>query len=138
MKNRKLRTFAYVIVILLGIVCYLIPINSPTFPSVFERLGISLTTAGIIAIIFEIVLKNEFINKIKSEFDSDLKILGKGYELSKHYIVEFNKAERQIDIIALTFTLGIKGYDKEILKKITKERCRVTINLDFVYYTDSE
>jgi hypothetical protein len=127
MKDRKLRTLIYLIVILLGVVCYLIPSGLKMDTLIYYNLGISLTTSGIIALIFEIALKNEFIKNIKSEINSNLKTMGVGHDLSSYFKREFITAKKEIDIIAISFTLGINNLDREFLKKILKEHCRIRI-----------
>lgn len=127
MKDRKLRTLIYIIVILSGIIFYLIPSGLQMNPQIFYNIGTSLTTSGIIALIFEISLKNEFIKNIKSELNSNIKIIGIGSELKRYYKNEFEKAKNEIDIIAISLTHGIDCYDEEFLNKIKNNHCRIRI-----------
>jgi hypothetical protein len=90
-------------------------------------IAIGLVTAGITSIIFEFIIKNEFVEQIKTCLEPNLKIIGLRENMSNHYIKLFNVAKNRIDIIALTSENLIKAYGTQLLEKIKHEYCEIRI-----------
>lgn len=95
----------------------------------FKNIGIELSAAGFIAILLELILREEFLDEIKNELRAPLKALDSGRELSLNYIKIFRSASEMVDIIALSFTTGIEQYYKYLDQKICEENCKIRILL---------
>ncbi|MGH9801613.1 MAG: hypothetical protein ACRD82_14715, partial [Blastocatellia bacterium] len=105
LKDRKVRLLIFVVVILVGTVVALV---SPYLPGsrIIESLGANTTTAGVVATLIEIILREEFLDEIKRELRSTVRELGIGQLVAQKYVAAFRDAHIRADIIAITFTMG--------------------------------
>jgi hypothetical protein len=125
-KQRTIRILVFCVVILSGVVLAMVAHNAWK-STVFEGLGINLATAGIIAILLEAILRDEFLDVIKRELSSPIKELGTGETIGPTYVAAFRKATEKVDVIALTFTLSMNAYRDLVLDKVFNDHCHIRI-----------
>lgn len=123
MKDRKVRILGELIIILTGVVLLLLFEQN----SLIKSVGIGLVTAGIASLLFEGILKEEFINELKKTLSPNVKILGLRQNMDNIYLELFRSARKQIDIMALTSEGMMKTYGKHLENKIMTESCDIRI-----------
>lgn len=126
LKHRKIRILVFCIVILGGVVLALLSPRLST-PNLLASLGINLATAGLVAILFEAILRDELLDAVRGMLATTVKELGTGQNFGGSYLSAFRKADERIDIIALTFTLGINSYRDFLIRKLFNDRCHIRV-----------
>lgn len=126
LKERRTRILIFCIVILSGTVIALV---SPSLPrsGIIETLGINLAASGVIAILLDLILRDEVLDDIKQELQSSVRELGIGQAVAPEYVRAFREAGEHIDIIAISFTMGAQAYQQLILNKIIDEHCHIRV-----------
>ena len=117
MKYRKIRLLVFCVVILSGMILHIVSTESELFRSI----GIELSAAGFVAILLEMILRDEFIEVIKKELRSPLKMVGIGHTIAPIYVNHFQSAKERIDIIALTFASFLSGIPVIISSRLSGE-----------------
>lgn len=121
-KERKIRFLIYIIIILLGCILMVFSFDNKGIDANVNNLAVSFITSGFVAIIFEIVLKSS-----TKESVPDVKLLGLGHELKDYFKNKFLKTNESIDIIAISYTVGLKNYGNALIPKILNTNCRIWI-----------
>jgi len=126
MRERKTRLLIFSIVVLSGVIVALY--SSRTFqPRIVENLGIGLVTAGFVAMLLELIIRDELLDVIKEQLRSPLREYERGQGIASKFIKSFRNAEKRVDIVAISFTMGLHGYRSYVLDKIMKESCHIRI-----------
>ncbi len=125
-KDRTVRLLVFFSVILAGTV---VALASPYAPGsrIVESLGINLATAGVVAVLIEAILRDEFLDEIRRELRSTVREIGIGQVVAPAYVSAFTSAHDRIDILAMTFTMGSKAYVQLVLDKIINEHCHIRV-----------
>lgn len=125
LKQRPFRMVIFSLVILTGIILYLL--EPRLHWSILQSLGTELFTAGFIAMLLEIILRDEFIEVLKKEYKAPLKELEIGIKADSTFVHNFYSARDKIDIMALSCSRGRKNYEKLLVSKIYDDYCNIRI-----------
>jgi len=123
-KQRKIRILIFCIVILTGVI---LALAFRASSNVIENLGLNLATAGFIALLLEAILRDELLDLVRRQLAATVKELGTGQTIGPLYLSAFRKADERVDIIALTFTLGMNAYRNFVVRKVFNDRCHIRI-----------
>ncbi|MEK7730118.1 MAG: DUF5919 domain-containing protein [candidate division KSB1 bacterium] len=126
MKDRKVRILVFVIIILSGGMLYLLS-SYLWRVEALKSIGLELFAAGFTAILLEIVLQEKVLDEIMSELRAPAKILSSGRKLGRLYLRSFKQAKERIDIIAVSYTIGLDQHHKYFEHKLVHDKCQIRI-----------
>lgn len=122
MQHRTLRILGEIIVLLIGCLLLVLFRNE-----LVKNVAVGLITAGITAVIFEGILKDEVLGQLRVYMKPALRLVGIRKEMYQKYLDLFRGAHKQIDIVALTSENLTRVYGDLLKSKILTEPCDIRI-----------
>ena len=122
MRRRTVRILSEVIVLLVGCLLFVLLDNE-----LVRNVAAGLITAGITAVIFEGVLKDEVLGELRAYMKPTLRLVGIRKEMDQTYLDLFEGAHKRIDIVALTSENLTRVYGSRLKSKILTEPCDIRI-----------
>ena len=122
MQRRMVRILCEIIVLLIGCLLLFLFQNE-----LIKNVAVGLITAGITAVIFEGILKDEVLDQLRTYMKPALRLAGLRNAMDQYYLELFKSARKQVDIVALTSENIIRVYGDLLKSKILTEQCDIRI-----------
>lgn len=121
-RSQRNRLIAEIFILLIGLLAARL---SSSFPFL-EKFGYALATSAMSAIVFELILKNDLFDELRTYLHPKLLVLDRRDKLTK-YFREMLIGSTAVEIIALTTEKLVDNLGDDIVKKLKTERCSIEI-----------